>query len=372
MTATSVSRIPVRFHLTNVTGAGASQLLLSLLPALERDPGVFVKRIELPDHGELATYQSSCVNTIAEVYRRCLPNALSRILECTWLAGRFDGDSPLLVLGDLPLRCRGPQTVFLQQSNLLSSDRFDWRLSSLKYVLSRAIFRWNLDRVRAFIVQTEVMREALIRCYPGVAGRVYVIAQPVPSWLLQSGLKRQARRSFSRQGLNLIYPAAGYQHKNHALLSRLDPQADWPVERLTLTLDSAANPALKLPWVECSGFLQPQEMIKAYSLVDGLLFLSKKESYGFPLIEAMFVGLPIVCPDLPYAHTLCGNQAIYFEPDQPESLHHALRTLQSRLTEGWWPDWKDRLRSLPASWEDVARSMLDIACSGAYDLPRVI
>ena len=35
--------------------------------------------------------------------------------------------------------------------------------------------------------------------------------------------------------------------------------------------------------------------------MDALLFLSTDESYGFPLIEAMFVGLPIICPDLPYA-----------------------------------------------------------------------
>ncbi len=328
MTATSVSRIPVRLHLTNVSGAGASQLLLSLLPAMERDPGVFVKRIELPDRGRLATYQSSSAITIAQVYRRHLPNALSRILECTLLAGRFDGDSPLLVMGDLPLRCRGPQTVFLQQSNLLRPDRFDWRLSSLKYALSRAIFRWNLDRVRAFIVQTEVMRDALVRSYPRVAGRVHVIAQPVPSWLLKSGLKRQARACLAGQGLNMIYPAAGYPHKNHALLSRLDPQRDWPVERLTLTLDAADHPAPQLPWVTCGGFLQSQGMIEAYAQVDGLLFLSKKESYGFPLVEAMFVGLPIVCPDLSYARTLCGNQAIYFEPDQPESLLQSLHTLQ--------------------------------------------
>ena len=110
-------------------------------------------------------------------------------------------------------------------------------------------------------------------------------------------------------------------------------------------------------------------MIEAYAQVDGLLFLSKKESYGFPLVEAMFVGLPIVCPDLSYARTLCGNQAIYFEPDQPESLLQALHTLQLRLDDGWWPDWSDRLRCLPASWEDVACSMLEIAVAGACDFP---
>jgi hypothetical protein len=345
-----------------VAGAGASQLLQSLLPALERDPGVVVERIELPDRGKLADYRSSSPTTVAEVYRRRLPNALSRMLECTWLAGHFDGESPLLVLGDLPLRCRGPQTVFLQQSNLLKPERADWRPSRMKYALGRAIFQSNLDRVSAFIVQTDVMRDALERSYPSVAGKVHVIAQPVPTWLLHSGLKRQARVRGAGQALDLIYPAAGYPHKNHALLSRLDSRASWPVEQLVLTLDAAAHPVPGLSWVQCRGFLSSQAMIAAYSKVDALLFLSKEESYGFPLVEAMFVGLPIVCPDLPYAHTLCGDQAFYFDPDQPESLRDALASLKSRLDQGWWPDWQDRLVNIPPDWDTVARMMLEVAC----------
>lgn len=362
MTVSISHRPPVRLHLTNVAGAGASQLLQSLLPALERDPGVMVERIELPDRGKLANYRSSSPTTVAEVYRRRLPNALSRMLECTWLASRFDGESPLLVLGDLPLRCRGPQTVFLQQSNLLKPERADWRPSRIKYVLGRAIFQSNLDRVRAFIVQTDVMRDALERSYPGVAGRVHVIAQPVPTWLLHSGLKRQARVRAPGQALDLIYPAAGYPHKNHVLLSRLDSGAGWPVKQLVLTLDAAAHPSPGLSWVRCCGFLSTQEMIAAYSQVDALLFLSKEESYGFPLVEAMFVGLPVVCPDLPYARTLCGDQAFYFNPDQPDSLREALVALQSRLDQGWWPAWEDRLVNIPPDWDTVARMMLQVAC----------
>lgn len=362
MTVATPRRPPVRLHLTNVAGAGASQLLQSLLPALERDPGVVVKRIELPDRGKLADYRSSSPTTVAEVYHRRLPNALSRMLECTWLAGRFDGESPLLVLGDLPLRCRGPQTVFVQTPNLLKPARARFSADGIKYWISRTLFQLGMDRVRAFIVQTVVMREALERSYPGVAGRVHVIAQPVPTWLLDSGLKRQARVRTHGQGLDLIYPAADYPHKNHALLSRLEAGAGWQVEQLVLTLDAAAHPAPWLSWVQCRGFLSPQAMIAAYSKADALLFLSKKESYGFPLVEAMFVGLPIVCPDLPYARMLCGDQAFYFDPDQPESLRHALVILKSQLDRGWWPNWQNRLVNIPPDWATVARMMLKVAC----------
>lgn len=358
----TTTQIPVRLHLTNVTGAGATQLLQSLLPALERDSKFAIKHINLPERGALSTYQSSTPLTVLQVRKRRLPNALSRIVECTLSASEFDGDSPLLVLGDLPLRCSGPQTVFVQQSNLLIPERFKMGAVALRYWLARAIFRYNLKRVRAFIVQTVVMREALERSYPAIIGRVHVIAQPVPSWLLHCGLHRCSRMQPTSERLTLIYPAAGYPHKNHVLLSRLDVHADSPVEQLMLTVSATTHPAPHLSWIQCCGFLSPQEMVDAYSKVDALLFLSKEESYGFPLVEAMFVGLPIVCPDLPYAHTLCGEEAIYFDPDSSQSLLVALQTLQTRLQEGWWPNWEDRLVKIPRDWETVARRILEVGC----------
>jgi glycosyltransferase involved in cell wall biosynthesis len=356
------SKTSVRLHLTNVTGVGASQLLQSLLPVLERDSLVKVERIYLPESGALSTYRSQDPLTVVEVYHRVLPNALSRVVECTFGASHFDGDLPLLVFGDLPIRCKGPQTVFVQQSNLLRPDKFQCQRGSLRYWLARLVFFINRHRVRAFIVQTDVMREALERSYLGIAGRVHVIPQPVPSWLLHSNLCRKGRAQPNLERLRLIYPAAGYPHKNHVLLSRLDLNVDWPIEELTLTLSETSHPAPQISWIHCAGFLSPLQMIQAYSKADALLFLSKEESYGFPLLEAMFVGLPIVCPELPYARVLCGDNAIYFDPDDTESLLRALRTLQTRLLQGWWPNWEDCLLKIPKDWETVAREILEITC----------
>ncbi len=362
------SKVPVRIHLTNVTGAGASQVLQSLLPALESDLSVTVERIDLPDRGKLADYSSNSQHTVVQKYRRRLPNVLSRLLECTLFANRFEGESPLLVLGDLPLRCRGPQTVFVQTPHLIIPSSFNLFSGDIKYWVSRLLFWLGIDRVRAFIVQTDVMRDRLERSYPRLVGKVHVIGQPAPAWLLNSGLRRHNRIRKVNQALSLIYPAACYPHKNHAFLSRIDPCVDWPVERLVLTLDPTVHPAPHLSWVNCIGFLTPENIIEAYSDVDALLFLSKDESYGLPLIEAMYVGLPIVCPDLPYARTLCGEGAFYFDSDRPESLREALTALKSKLDNGWWPDWQCRLSNIPADWNAVAQKMLEVACTGVQRL----
>ena len=369
MVSQTSSNKALRLHLTNVSGAGATQLMLSMLPKLERSPHVKITEIFLPDHGALATYQKLPDTGLSITYQRWLPNALSRLLECFVFAFRFNGNTPLLVLGDLPLRCNAPQTVFVQNSHLVKPQKFYWTLDNLKFAISRLVFRLNAQYVKAFIVQTPVMKVALAASYPGISSKIHVIPQPVPSWLLDFVPRLNNSNTLNKVGLKLIYPAAGYPHKNHRLLSEITQELNkpWLVESLKLTLPAEKHPAPNIPWIQCVGFLTPTEMIQAYSEVDGMLFLSTDESYGFPLVEAMFMGLPIICPDLPYAHVLCMDEAIYFDPLSIDSLRNAIETLHSRLSAGWWPNWTEQLKSIPKDWQVVADAMISVACAPSDD-----
>lgn len=356
-------RPPLRVHLTNVAGAGATQLLLSLLPEIERQGIADIEEIYLPDRGLLSDYRKAESTGRATRYRRRLPNVLSRFFECFLFVDRKK-TSPLLVLGDLPLRGRAPQTLFVQSPHLCCPDRWRMGWSDLKFLISRLLFAINLDQVRAVIVQTPVMRDGLVRSYPPLAGRVHIVGQPVPQWL-QAAPRRAGPAAGLGRGrqLRLIYPAAGYPHKNHRLLASIPADGlDWPVESLRLTIDPKRNPAPHVPWVRCLGFLPSADIMAEYASADGLLFLSLAESYGFPLLEAMFLGLPVVCPDLPYARTLCGDGAIYFDPVDVRSLAQAVGELDRRLRDGWWPDWSAQLGPVPESWAAVARTMVGIAC----------
>ena len=365
MTFKTLGRPDLRVHLTNVAGAGATQLLLSLLPALERNSGAQITEIHLPDRGKLASYQKAPSSGLSKRYQRRLPNALSRILECVIFARSLSGDTPLLVLGDLPLRCNAPQTVFVQTPHLLRQKKFKWSLDGLKFAISRQVFRLNAHYADNFIVQTAFMQAALAESYPAIAKKIRVIAQPVPSWLLETAPRISGT---PRTALRLIYPAAGYPHKNHKLLANIKSELNspWPIESLKITVSVEKNPAPDVTWIQCVGFLSAPEMIQAYRDVDGLLFLSTDESYGFPLVEAMFMGLPIVCPDLPYAHALCSDGAIYFDPLSIDSLRKAIDTLHMRLSAGWWPDWTNQLSEIPKSWDVVADAMINLACDTSH------
>lgn len=355
----------IRIHLTNVVGLGAVQLIRSLLPKIERASGYRVEEIYLPSKGELSSYSTANAYTNVVKYHRFLPNSVSRFLECTIFAGNFDGTSPILVLGDVPLRCSGKQTVFVQNSLLTGRTTAKGLLGKLKYRVLKGIFRFNIGFASSFIVQTEAMKSAVVDSYPEIKDRIHVVPLPPPAWLVDSKLKRVGPKSDLKQGLRLIYPAEPYPHKNHILLGMIqtDDLNSWPVSELTLTVGADMNPNRNVPWITCAGRISTNDMLKKYDEADALLFLSSTESFGFPLIEAMWVGLPIVCPDLPYARVLCGDTADYYKPDDIGSLNSAVVKMHEKLKSGWWPDWSENLKNVSERWQETAERILRISAS---------
>lgn len=354
-------RKAIRLHLTNIVGLGAVRLLQSLLPSLVAQYNYKLEEVYLPTIGELSNFTQFEHGTLLTHYKRYLPNSISRLLECTLLGSKFDGATPLLVFGDIPIRCKSKQTVFVQSTLLVRGSSTGRQLGAVKYWIARWLFRRNMRYVSNFIVQTEAMKSSLVESYPEIRNRTHIIAQPAPSWLIGSQIKRTQFHNCAESGLRLFYPAAPYPHKNHQILSEIERPATWPISELILTIPDSLNPNNSIPWIRCVDKLAPDAVINAYRTADALLFLSLSESFGFPLVEAMWIGLPIICPDLPYAQTLCGEQAIYFDPHSVASMQAAIAELVKRRDSGWWPDWSTSLAKIPRDWQEVADAMLHLA-----------
>lgn len=349
---------PIDVSATNIRGLGAVRLVESLLPSLERAGGEEIGRVWLPDRGPLAGYGAGECSGRYHVYRRFLPNAISRVLECTLLSGRLGHGRSILVLGDVPIRRTYKQVIFVHSFFIVRGSSGTGLAQRLKGAVMRAVFKANLTWVDAAIVQTTGMQSELAAAYPELRGKIFVVSQPPPQWLLGAPQRDGVRRE---GGLRLFYPAADYPHKNHVLIRRYcaSLQADGSVEAIAVTVDRPGGmpPGGVLRYL---GQIEPAGVVRQYAECDALLFPSLEESYGLPLVEAMHLGLPILVADLPYAHLLCGEGAIYFDPASVESLGAAVAELGRRLSAGWQPDWSAQLADMPRDWDEVAARMLAV------------
>lgn len=264
-------------------------------------------------------------------------------------------------MGDIPLRIRAKQVVLVHQSNLFSPSVNPFTTKSLKYCVLRKIFALNVKYATHFVVQTGAMADAMIQSYPAMKGKVSVVPQPPPEWFDKTQIKSRGVLKSGRR-LLLFYPAAYYPHKNHKIFKQMQPFAkelEQVLDKILLTV-TKEEVGFEAPWVNTLGIIPSSQVIKFYQKSDALIFPSLIESYGLPLVEAMVAGLPVLCSNLPYARWLCEDQAIYFDPLNPESVIAAIFELHGRLRSGWFPNWSIALRKLPKSWDEVAAQFLKL------------
>ena len=87
-----------------------------------------------------------------------------------------------------------------------------------------------------------------------------------------------------------------------------------------------------------------------------LISASRAEGFGIPVIEAMGVGIPVVCTDIPIFREVGGEAALYFKPGNAEQLAQALKSLKA--------EWNERSQKSLAnahrfSWSESARRLAD-------------
>lgn len=71
--------------------------------------------------------------------------------------------------------------------------------------------------------------------------------------------------------------------------------------------------------------VDPETINKIYNACDVLIMPSLEEGFGYPVPEAMTVGLPVICSDIEVFHELCGNSGIYFDPRSVDAFEDAVK-----------------------------------------------
>lgn len=86
-----------------------------------------------------------------------------------------------------------------------------------------------------------------------------------------------------------------------------------------------------------SEFIPDAVIADFYRLADALLFPSREEGFGIPIIEAAFSSMPVFCADIPVLRELGGEDVSYFAPDaEPHTVAEQISVrLRSETTSRW-------------------------------------
>jgi alpha-1,3-rhamnosyl/mannosyltransferase len=112
--------------------------------------------------------------------------------------------------------------------------------------------------------------------------------------------------------------------------------------------------------VHITGYVSNEDLARLYCGATAMVFPSRYEGFGLPLLEAMSCGCPVLSSSAASLPEVGGDAAVYFDPQNPEELASALDFIAE------FPDHRRKLadaglaRSAEFTWQKAGRETLDV------------
>jgi glycosyltransferase involved in cell wall biosynthesis len=175
------------------------------------------------------------------------------------------------------------------------------------------------------------------------------------------------KQKFSLPNAFLFYPAHSWPHKNHmGLLDALARLRDRDGLRIPAVFSGGQDAFFKTiqrrirerrlgDQVSCVGFVSPLELVSLYRLSTGMIFPSKFEGWGLPILEALAAGVPVACSNISPLSELVGNAALLFDPHDPGQIADAAAALWLDPTRRHTLISQGKRRAEAFTWDRTAR-----------------
>jgi len=265
---------------------------------------------------------------------------LARAWALIGLAGRARAGDTLLCFNSLPplRRCAAHVVCFVQAPHFVGAHKGIkyMPLTRVRLFIERAWFHAGLRHCDEVWVQTESMALAVRRRHPDCRVEINAL---IDETLLQAlsteaATAAAATQPESHAALKFFYPADGVGHKNHRNLLQawqlLAERGLYPRLLLTLApaewqrvLGESGADENKLSAVDNLGRISRQQVLAELRGSSALIFPSKAETFGIPMLEATAFGVPVVASERDFVRDVC-TPAESFDPDSPRSIARAV------------------------------------------------
>jgi len=279
-----------------------------------------------------------------------------------------------------------PQIVFQRNSLFFCREYLKqipfWSSFKFEIWLRRQIIYLTMRGSQAIVVPSAAMRKMIRSFYPQIPGQrfsviphAFELSHFLKAESLDSSIQAKIN-SVTKDILKLLYVSHLEPHKGFDILFGA---AKVLLERkirffLFTTMDFQDG---KADFVRLQAFIRsaglnnqiinlgrvPEDQVHhLYRSADIFVFPSLCESFGFPMKEALAMGLPIVAADTAINREICGQSAVYYPPQNPVAMADAIQNLIE--TPGKRADLSqlaaEHFRQTTIDWETYTMWVIDL------------
>ncbi len=225
----------------------------------------------------------------------------------------------------------------------------------------------NLSRAEHIITISDFSKKRIVREYPWTKNKISVIHHGVSSFFTPSNKKKSDY---------ILYVGAMNEIKNFQAVIKIFLLPEFKTIPLKMilpgvstftqndTVTALLSKAQKAENIEIIDQVTQEELKTYYQKAKLFIFPSFHESFGFPPLEAMACGTPVIVSNVTALPEVCGDSAVYIDPDNIHDLSEKIHmTLKNDLL-------LQKLSSMGLShvkkftWEKAAREYLNILQKG--------
>lgn len=343
-----MDRLRVLVNAVSARTGGGGTHAVAQLAALGRQPGV---ELTVYATGDIAERLSAA--GVGEVCRVPQRRVLRRLAwEQLFLPTRTRSHDVIYAIGNFSLFGSRRPVVIAQQNAWYFTDavrRFRRERCGfgmrVRLVAETALARASIHHARRVVAVSETLRDAIeedLGCHANV--RVVLSATPPPATDAVS--PREAGEPYA------LVVAHDYPNKElDALAALFARRDDLPRLKIVGYSPPSRRGAIERAGgsrVDIVGVVADMAMLQSlYAGAACCVAHSHFESFGLTPLEALAVGTPVVAADIPAHREVCGDRAVYYDPDDLEALAALVLTAGTAATAP----------PVERTWEDNAREL---------------
>jgi glycosyltransferase involved in cell wall biosynthesis len=214
--------------------------------------------------------------------------------------------------------------------------------SKSEFASRERCYRTFCDRASFVCVHTQWTKQDIIEQYGIAREKIAVIPWGSVFHAYKTPSAESVEATTIKYGLKdrfFFYPAVTWPHKNHEVILRalhfLKSEYD-NVSHVYFTgattkrrteLDKLARDLGVSEQVHFLGFLTTEELQCVFIKATAMIYASRFEGFGLPILEAFHVRLPVISSNATTLPEVAQGAALYFDPDSPTELAALMKEL---------------------------------------------